>query len=67
MSANAINKDVGVHTKVSLNVRHRVASPAPDPKDVLHEDDQSILVTGSLVLPQLSVGGQPLTGLRARV
>ena len=38
-----------------------------DPKDVLHEDDQSILVTGSLVLPQLSVGGQPLTGLRAGV
>ena len=28
VSANAINKDVGVHTKVSLNVRHRVASPA---------------------------------------
>ena len=27
-SANAINKDVGVHTKVSLNVRHRVVSPA---------------------------------------
>ena len=23
-----INKDVGVHTKVSLNVRHRVVSPA---------------------------------------
>ena len=28
MSANAINEDVGVHTKVSLNVRHRVVSPA---------------------------------------
>ena len=28
VSANAINKDVGVHTKVSLNVRHRVVSPA---------------------------------------
>ena len=27
VSANAINKDVGVHTKVSLNVRHRVVSP----------------------------------------
>ena len=27
VSANAIN-DVGMHTKVSLNVRHRVASPA---------------------------------------
>ena len=28
--ANAIasNKDVGVHTKMSLNVRHRVVSPA---------------------------------------
>ena len=26
VSANAI-KDVGVHTKVSLNVRHRVVSP----------------------------------------
>ena len=25
VSANAINKDVGVHAKVSLNVRHRVA------------------------------------------
>ena len=25
---NAINKDVSVHTKVSLNVRHRVVSPA---------------------------------------
>ena len=24
VSANAINKDVGVHTKVSLNVMHRV-------------------------------------------
>ena len=33
VSANAINKDVGVHTKVSLNVRHRVVSPArPVPK-----------------------------------
>ena len=33
VSANAINKDVGVHTKVSLNVRHRVASLArPVPK-----------------------------------
>ena len=28
VSANAINEDVGVHTKVSLNVRHRVVSPA---------------------------------------
>ena len=28
VSANAINKDVGVHTKVCLNVRHRVVSPA---------------------------------------
>ena len=28
VSANAINKDVGVHTKASLNVRHRVVSPA---------------------------------------
>ena len=28
VSANAINKGVGVHTKVSLNVRHRVVSPA---------------------------------------
>ena len=28
VSANAISKDVGVHTKVSLNVRHRVVSPA---------------------------------------
>ena len=28
VGANAINKDVGVHTKVSLNVRHRVVSPA---------------------------------------
>ena len=28
VSANAINKDVGVHTKVSLNVMHRVVSPA---------------------------------------
>ena len=28
VSANAINKDVGVHTKVSLNVRHHVVSPA---------------------------------------
>ena len=28
VSANAINKDVSVHTKVSLNVRHRVVSPA---------------------------------------
>ena len=28
VSANTINKDVGVHTKVSLNVRHRVVSPA---------------------------------------
>ena len=27
-SANATNKDVGVHTKVCLNVRHRVVSPA---------------------------------------
>ena len=27
VSANAINKDVGVHTKASLNVRHRVVSP----------------------------------------
>ena len=27
-SANATNEDVGVHTKVSLNVRHRVVSPA---------------------------------------
>ena len=27
VSANAIN-DVSVHTKVSLNVRHRVVSPA---------------------------------------
>ena len=27
VSANAINKDVGMHTKVSLNVRHRVVSP----------------------------------------
>ena len=29
VSANAINKDVGVHTKVSLNVRYRVVSPSP--------------------------------------
>ena len=28
VSANAINKDVGVHTKVCLNVRLRVVSPA---------------------------------------
>ncbi len=28
VSANAINKDVGVHTKMPLNVRHRVVSPA---------------------------------------
>ena len=28
VSANAINKGVGVHTKVSLNVRHRVVSLA---------------------------------------
>ena len=29
VSANAINnKDVGVHTKVSLNVKHRVVSSA---------------------------------------
>ena len=28
VSANAINKDVGVHAKVCLNVRHRVVSPA---------------------------------------
>ena len=30
VSANASNsnKDVGVHTKVSLNVKHRVVSPA---------------------------------------
>ena len=28
VSANASNEDVGVHTKVSLNVRHRVVSPA---------------------------------------
>ena len=28
VSANATIKDVGVHTKVSLNVRHRVVSPA---------------------------------------
>ena len=28
VSANAINKDVGVHTEVCLNVRHRVVSPA---------------------------------------
>ena len=27
VSANAINKDVGVHTKMFLNVRHRVVSP----------------------------------------
>ncbi len=29
VSANAIaiNKDVGVHTEMSLNVRHRVVSP----------------------------------------
>ena len=27
-SANATNKDVGVHTKVCLNVRHLVVSPA---------------------------------------
>ena len=26
--AHALSKDVGVHTKVSLNVRHRVVSPA---------------------------------------
>ena len=29
VSVNAINKDAGVHTKVSLNVRHRVVSPSP--------------------------------------
>ena len=29
VSANAINKDVGVHTKVCLNVRHRVVRPSP--------------------------------------
>ena len=28
VSANAINKDVGVHMKVSLNVTHRVVSSA---------------------------------------
>ena len=28
VSANAINKDVGVHTKMSLNVRHHVVSAA---------------------------------------
>ena len=28
MAEAPINKDVGVHTKVSLNVRHRVVSPA---------------------------------------
>ena len=35
VSADAINKDVGVHTKVSLNVRHRVVSPAQhSPKEL---------------------------------
>ena len=35
VSANATNKDVGVHTKVSLNVRHRVVSPSPHrPKEL---------------------------------
>ena len=28
VSANAINKDVGAHTKMSLNVKHRVVSSA---------------------------------------
>ena len=28
VSANAINEDVGVHTKASLNVKHRMVSPA---------------------------------------
>ena len=26
--------DIGVHTKMSLNVRHRVASPAVSPKEL---------------------------------
>ena len=34
VSANATNEDVGVHTKVSLNVRHRVVSPAASPKEL---------------------------------
>ena len=56
VSANAINKDVGVHTKASLNVRHRVVSPARIAER-----------TASLVLPLSSVGGRRLTGVRGRV
>ena len=49
VSANAINEDVGVHTKVSLNVRHRVVAclsksanaMAEAPDGIKVEDDGS--------------------------
>ena len=78
-----------MHTKVSLNVRHRVVSPAriavvEGPPTLggisgrsaersiitMHSAkglEWPIVVPINSVLPQLSVGGQPLTGLRARV
>ena len=51
VSANAIaiNKDVGAHTKMPLNVRNRVVSPTGIAER-----------TASLVLPPLSVGEMTL-------